>query len=133
MKLTTKIILASTLLFVGARTATADQHGNAYVHSRTNGGQVYIMYHNHMSLYTFDKDEIGKSNCYGGCARKWPPAILAADTPLGENYSLIRRKDGKMQAAFKGQPLYLWSGDKRVGQTSGDGIGDVWHLARPEF
>src|SRR5579871_4774679 len=26
-----------------------------------------------MTLYTFDKDTQGVSNCYNGCAKAWPP------------------------------------------------------------
>jgi predicted lipoprotein with Yx(FWY)xxD motif len=111
----------------------ADSHGNEYVHSRTSGGQIFIMYQNHMSLYTYEHDMLGVSNCYGECAEAWPPAILDADTMLGESYSLIKRDDGKMQAAFKDQPLYLSVLDGKIGDTNGDGIGGVWYLARPDF
>ncbi len=38
-----------------------------------------------------------------------------------------------MQAAFKGQPLYLYIGNKRIEDINGDGIGDVWFLTRPYF
>lgn len=30
------------------------------------------------TVYIFDMDRIGKSNCYGDCARHWPP-VLASD------------------------------------------------------
>jgi len=120
-------------LMLGAGISLADSHGNEFVHSRTSGGQVFIMYQNHMSLYTYENDTFGVSNCYGECAEAWPPALLDANTILGENYSLIERSDGTMQAAFKGQPLYLSRLDESVGETNGDGFGGVWYLARPEF
>ncbi len=129
-KLTATLLV---LLAPGVSGSLADSHGNDFVHSRTNNGQIYIMYQTHMSLYTFENDEIGKSTCYGSCAKTWPPALLPAGTPLGENYSLIQRTDGSMQAAFKGQPLYLYVGDKKIGDIKGDGVGDVWFLARPDF
>ena len=129
-------ILATAALIslaLGSASALADSHGNDFVHSRTYKGQIYIMYETHMALYTFENDEIGKSNCYGACAQTWPPALLPAGTPLGENYSLIQRSDGTMQAAFKGQPLYLYIKDKKIGDINGDGVGNVWFLARPDF
>ena len=128
-------LAATTLisLTLGSGSTLADSHGNDFVHSRTNNGQIYIMYQNHMSLYTFENDEIGESNCYGACAKTWPPALLPAGTPLGENYSLIQRSDGTMQAAFKGQPLYLYIKDRKIGDTKGDGVGNVWFLARQDF
>ncbi len=127
MRLPLTILLASLI----ASPVLADSHGNDFVHSRKFKGQVYVMYQTHMSLYTFANDEVGKSNCYGTCAQNWPPALLDDGTPLGENYSLIARTDGTMQAAFKGQPLYLYIGDKNVGDTNGDGMGNLWVLARP--
>ncbi len=116
-----------------ASPAFANSHGNEFVHSRTNNGQVYMMYQTHMSLYTLDNDPVGTSTCYGECAQNWPPALLPAGTPLGENYSLIARQDGTMQAAFKGHALYLSALDTRIGETNGDGVDGIWWLARPDL
>lgn len=128
---TTVAILIALPLNAGI--SLADSHGNEFIHSRTSGGQVFIMYRDHMSLYTYENDNLGVSNCYGECAKAWPPALLDADTVLGENYSLIERNDGTMQAAFKGQPLYLSVLDNKIGETNGDGVRGVWYLARPDF
>ncbi len=127
MKLATLTLVLAAL----ANGAVADSHGNAYVHSREYKGVVYLMYQDHMSLYTYDKDKNGVSTCYDACAENWLPALLEKGTPLGENYTLIKRKDGTMQAAFRSQPLYLSSEDWNVGDMNGDGIDGVWHLARP--
>lgn len=123
--------LLSLCWAIVAGSASADSHGNKHVHSREFKGQVYVMYRNHMSLYTYDKDQPGVSNCSGECAKSWVPALLAAGTELGESYSLIERADGSMQAAFRGMPLYLYAGDTIPGDINGDGIDGVWHLARP--
>lgn len=84
-----------------------------------------------MALYTFDKDKPGTSSCYGGCAKKWPP-YFAKDgaTAPGAGFTTVERKDGKMQWAKDGAPLYFWIGDKKPGDTKGDGVGGVWHLAK---
>lgn len=126
-----RFINLTLVLAAFAGNAAADSHGNAYVHSREFRGVVYLMYQDHMSLYTTDSDENGVSSCYDACAEKWMPALLEAGTVLGESYTLVERKDGTMQAAFRGQPLYLSSEDWNVGDMNGDGIDDVWHLARP--
>jgi len=118
-------------LVISAGAARADSHGNKFVHSRSFNGQIYVMYRDHMSLYTYDKDEAGKSNCYDECAENWMPALLDAGTDLGENYTLIKRADGKMQAAFRQKPLYLYFKDQKPGDILGDGVDGVWHLARP--
>ncbi len=131
----TKKIVNVALLVLGlafsAAAAGADSHGNENVHSRPFKGQVYIMYRDHMSLYTYDKDQPGISNCTDGCTSVWTPALLAADTVMGENYSLIERGDGSFQAAFRGRPLYLYAGDRKPGDINGDGIDGMWRLARP--
>lgn len=84
-----------------------------------------------MSLYTFDKDSAGKSACEGECTEYWPPAMVdAGDKPSGD-FTAVARSDGASQWAYKGKPLYTWSKDSAPGQTTGDGVKGVWHLARP--
>ncbi len=125
------IALSGLCTVMLAPTAGADSHGNEHVHSREFKGEVYVMYRNHMALYTYDEDEPGVSNCNDECATTWIPAALDADTPVGENYALIERADGSMQATFRGMPLYLYSGDAKPGDIKGDGLDGVWRLARP--
>jgi len=84
-----------------------------------------------MTLYTFDRDPRGKSACTAQCAADWPP--LAADTdarPAGE-YAVIVRDDGRRQWAYKGKPLYLWTRDRSPGDRTGDGVNNVWRVAKP--
>jgi predicted lipoprotein with Yx(FWY)xxD motif len=85
-----------------------------------------------MTLYTFDRDTPGKSNCNGQCAVNWPP--LKADSmsrPSG-NWSVVTRDDGSKQWAYKGQPLYTWVKDQKPGDTSGNGVNNnTWHVAQP--
>lgn len=83
-----------------------------------------------MTLYTFDKDTAGTSNCYDGCASSWPPFVAKAGASGDGDFSLVTRKDGSEQWAFKGMPLYYWAGDAKPGDTSGDGVGGVWHVVR---
>ncbi len=85
-----------------------------------------------MTLYTYDKDMNGKSACNGGCAGYWPPLIAPAGAKADDDFTLIKRKDGKMQWAYYGKPLYLWAKDKAPGDVTGDGKGKVWHAAVKE-
>ncbi|MBM7456384.1 putative lipoprotein with Yx(FWY)xxD motif [Oceanisphaera litoralis] len=84
-----------------------------------------------MSLYVFDKDQAGVSNCNDKCADNWPPLAAASDDTADGDYGIVTRADGSLQWSYKGQPLYLWKEDQQAGDTSGDGKFDVWHLARP--
>lgn len=84
-----------------------------------------------MTLYTFVEDPQNQSVCIGGCADSWPPLIAPADAlPVGE-FSLVEREEGRRQWAFRGKPLYAWVQDKNPGDTTGDGMGGKWSLAKP--
>jgi predicted lipoprotein with Yx(FWY)xxD motif len=85
-----------------------------------------------MTLYTFDKDEAGKSNCYDTCAKNWPPAMaMESDKPAGE-LTIIKRTDGSMQWADGGKPLYTFIKDTKPGDVTGDNVGSVWHVVKAE-
>ncbi len=84
-----------------------------------------------MTLYTFTKDSAGKSVCYGGCAAQWPPFTAAAGAQDDGRFTVIARDDGSRQWALDGQPLYLWANDRKPGDTTGEGVGNVWFVARP--
>lgn len=92
---------------------------------------------NGMTLYVFDKDVAGsgKSVCNGPCAANWPPLIasdFAVDSEGGSSdLKLITRDDGKKQWALKGKPLYYWVKDQKPGDKTGDGVNNVWHVAKP--
>ena len=83
-----------------------------------------------MTLYTFDKDAPGKSNCNGQCAVNWPP-MMAAGAPPSADWTMVKRDDGAMQWAYKGKPLYGWIKDTKPGEMTGDGVGGSWHTAMP--
>ncbi len=86
-----------------------------------------------MTLYVFDKDTKGVSNCYSGCAKVWPPFLApSADTSsLPVNVTLAKRTDGTLQYAYNGMPLYYYAQDSKPGDITGDGIGGTWHLVKP--
>lgn len=86
-----------------------------------------------MTLYTFDKDPAdgSKSACNGDCAAKWPPLMASASDKADGHYSIVTRDDGSRQWAYRGKPLYLWFKDQKPGDTTGDGVNNVWHAAKP--
>ena len=84
-----------------------------------------------MTLYVFDKDTSGKSTCNGTCATNWPPLMAAADSKASGDWSIVARDDGAKQWAYKGKPLYTWAKDTKPGDTTGDGVNSVWHIAQP--
>jgi predicted lipoprotein with Yx(FWY)xxD motif len=85
-----------------------------------------------MTLYTYDKDAAGMSNCSGECAEYWPPAMaMASDKPVGD-LTIIKRADGTMQWADGGKPLYTFKNDKKPGDVTGDNMKNVWHAVKEE-
>jgi len=61
-----------------------------------------------MSVYAYEKDKPNQSNCYDACLTDWTPVFAPElSVPLGD-WSVIARRDGKKQWAYKGQPLYTY-------------------------
>jgi predicted lipoprotein with Yx(FWY)xxD motif len=83
------------------------------------------------TLYTFDKDSAGVSNCSGGCLAAWPAFTVADPSAAGGDFSVLTRSDGTKQWAHKGKPLYFFAGDAQPGEANGDKQGGVWHVVRP--
>ena len=82
-----------------------------------------------MTLYIFDRDEPGVTNCYEQCAVNWPPFFVTEDAAMAdENWTIVDRTDGTQMWAYMGQPLYYWINDGAPGDVTGDGVGDVWHV-----
>jgi predicted lipoprotein with Yx(FWY)xxD motif len=91
-----------------------------------------------LSLYTFDNDSENQSNCAHvegdstSCASMWPPLLVVDGAVESENFTFVTRDDNTIQWAYQGQPLYTYFQDSSLGDINGDGIGNVWHLARPK-
>ena len=121
---------AAALALLAMPAFATDFLGGA-VKSTDIGGKMVLTDANGMSLYTFDKDTKGdgKSVCNGDCAVKWPPLMAEADAAADGDFTLVTRDDGSTMWAYKGWPLYYWYEDAAAGDTKGDGVGGVWHLA----
>ncbi|MFZ6658456.1 hypothetical protein [Undibacterium sp. TJN19] len=103
--------------------------GIAYAQSLPKVADGTLLSANGMTLYNFDKDEAGISNCNGACATNWPPVVAPATVPAGK-YSVITREDGSKQLAYNGKPLYLYAADKKAGERNGDNFKNVWHIVK---
>ena len=83
-----------------------------------------------MTVYTFDRDQNGRSNCYADCARQWPPVTADGYAQEYGRMSVVSRTDGQRQWAYDGRPLYTYAEDSRYGDVNGDNVGSVWHVVR---
>jgi len=94
------------------------------------------------TLYVFASDANGQSACTTGCEKAWPPFYVEDPTLDGSlssaDFEEITRPDNTKQSTYKGFPLYYFSptGDGKLeaaGQTSGDGLGNVWFVAKANY
>jgi predicted lipoprotein with Yx(FWY)xxD motif len=87
-----------------------------------------------MTLY-YRTSDTPTSVCSAGCAAVWPPLLLPSGTPtssgsLPGTLAILADANGN-QVAYNGHPLYNYSKDSVAGDTKGEGIGGVWHVAKP--
>jgi predicted lipoprotein with Yx(FWY)xxD motif len=91
------------------------------------------------TLYRFLADQGTTSECSGACATNWPP-LEASGKPTagkGADASMIgttARSDGGTQVTYNGHPVYRFMGDKKAGDTNGEGLvafGASWFALSP--
>ena len=122
----------------GTGASTSAASGEAIVVGTGTGPiGTYLTGPNGLTLYIFTKDSENTSACAGDCATAWPPllatvgqAITAGDGVPGA-LSTFARDDGSMQVAYDGKPLYYFAADKAAGDTTGQGVNDVWFIVEP--
>jgi predicted lipoprotein with Yx(FWY)xxD motif len=113
--------------------STAAPSDNIYLVKTNPAKGKYLTDFQGNTLYIFDKDTDGISNCTGNCLVIWPIYTSGA-TAQGQfpaNITVIKRSDGTEQFAWKGKPLYYYASDKAAGDINGDGVGGVWHIVTP--
>ena len=86
------------------------------------------------TLYYFTKDAAGISNCKGECLATWPvfytESVVVPSLVKDKDFGSIVNSEGSKQTTYKGKPLYYFSMDKNRGDTNGQGVKDVWFVAK---
>jgi predicted lipoprotein with Yx(FWY)xxD motif len=123
----------------GSPSVAADGNGGAAVSvAEAEGVGQHLVDADGRTLYIFLNDSPDESTCTGSCAESWPPATLEAgqDPAGGDGVSAelasIEREDGTRQLTLAGWPLYTYAADEGPGDVSGEGVGEVWFVARPD-
>ncbi len=87
------------------------------------------------TLYTWDGDQEGVSNCYDACSIVWPPYTVDSSVSAGSDVpgtlGLMDRGDGTWQVTFENWPMYYFSGDAQPGDVNGEGstgFGARWYI-----
>ncbi len=115
----------------GAEAAAVNVGGNA-----DHGN--FLVGPNGMSLYIFTKDSVDTSVCSGGCAASWPPLRVAEGTTptagsgVPGKLGTIARTDGTPQVTYNGWPLYSFAEDAKVGDATGQGLGNIWWVMKTD-
>jgi predicted lipoprotein with Yx(FWY)xxD motif len=123
-------------------TAATSSSGGATSVVATHKGKLgtYLVDGKGRTLYLFEGDKPGKSNCNGGCLSIWPAFAAGAKPPVAKD-SVIAGKLGVTAAgaggrivSYNGHPLYHYAGDMKPGDTTGQGLdqfGAEWYVVSP--
>jgi predicted lipoprotein with Yx(FWY)xxD motif len=89
------------------------------------------------ALYYFDKEKTRRSECYGDCARAWPPVLTEGRPVAGKGararlLGTTKRRGGKRQVTYDGRPLYYYVDDApgRVLCHNVEEFGGLWLVIR---
>ena len=119
----------------GSTSVSAPAAGSGTIHvAGTDLGDILVD-DKGMTLYLFEKDTSGMSACNAACASAWPPlTVTGSPTPGGgvdeTKLATVSRPDGSLQVTYNGHPLYLFGGDTKPGDTSGEAstaFGAEWY------
>jgi predicted lipoprotein with Yx(FWY)xxD motif len=90
------------------------------------------------AFYLFDKEGTKRPECYGDCARVWPP-VLTKGKPMAGNgvkpslLGTTKRSNGKLQVTYGGHPLYYYVDDSPGTILCHDvaEFGGLWLVVKP--
>lgn len=123
----------------GGTTPTASSSGSLIktATATVNGTSETILTNSQgLTLYYRTSDVPPSTVCSGGCAGAWPPLVMSGSgaptsaASLPGKLTVVTDANGK-QVEYNGHPLYTYSGDTGPGQTTGEGVGGVWHVVTP--
>jgi len=128
------LVLVAGVGVAMAATASMSSNGTVKTAHSSKYGTILVA-SNGMTLYRYTPDKKNVSTCSGACAAYWPPLVLKAGAKptagSGATASLLgtaKRSNGAMQVTYAGWPLYYYAGDKKIGQTNGQGFEKTWYV-----
>jgi predicted lipoprotein with Yx(FWY)xxD motif len=131
------VLVAATITACGSSEAMTTAPATKVVVGRSQFGSM-LFNGKRQAIYVFSADSRRKSNCYGDCARAWPPVYTSGKPRAGGGVhtSLLgtaRRKDGRLQVTYAGRPLYYYA-DEGPGQVLCHDVnlnGGIWKVVAP--
>jgi predicted lipoprotein with Yx(FWY)xxD motif len=140
------VAIAMVAAGCGGKTSSSSSSAPASSSATANGGATVAVKGSTLgailvdgkgrTLYLFEKDQGTTSSCYGACAGGWPPYTTngAPRAGAGVSASLLgttTRTDGKTEVTYHGHPLYYFAGDRKPGDSNGEGLkafGAEWYV-----
>ena len=91
------------------------------------------------AIYIFERDSKNRTNCYDECAEAWPPVYTKGEPRAGKGVKesllgTVKRRDGKLQVTYAGQPLYYYAheGPDEVRCHNVNLNGGLWWVVGPD-
>ncbi len=88
-----------------------------------------------MTLYVYSNDRLGQEpSCYDECLTHWIPFLSKGKDPQESSEKKKKklrttaRKDGSLQYAYLGKPLYYFKPDENPGDIKGRGLNNLWSI-----
>ncbi|MGH8894309.1 MAG: COG4315 family predicted lipoprotein [Actinomycetes bacterium] len=90
------------------------------------------------AIYLFDKEETSRPDCYGACAKAWPP-VITEGAPKASGMvrpgllGTTKRTDGAVQVTYDDHPLYYYAheGPGQVLCHDVSEFGGLWLVVTP--
>lgn len=103
-----KLLAGSFLLFAAGLYAAQTMPGGVK-EMKADSGTTVLADSKGMTLYTYSKDETGKSMCNGTCATNWPPLMASADAKSEGDWTVVTRVGRYQTVGLQGRAaLYVW-------------------------
>jgi predicted lipoprotein with Yx(FWY)xxD motif len=91
------------------------------------------------ALYLFEKEDSKRPECYGACAKAWPPFYARGKLKAGTGVKQSRigvtiRREKRTQVTYNGHPLYYYVSDRAPGQVTCQNVseyGGKWLVVSP--
>lgn len=137
--LTAGLVALSAVMLLACPAVSAQEAATVSISNSARLGQ-YLTDADGRTLYFFEGDSKGKSNCYKYCAEKFPPfttkgALKAGSGIAAANLGTMKRSTGETQVTYDGHPLYYFTNDMQPGNTSGHSArisGESWFAIAPD-
>ncbi len=90
------------------------------------------------AIYIWEVEESSKAECYGDCAKAWPPVLTngaprATGSVKADLLGTTKRTDGSTQVTYNGHPLYYYA-HEGPGEVECHNIsthGGLWWVIKP--